>query len=218
MHTHIRRQIVTVLMVLLILTLVLGSAEQAIGQADASDPASPHEAGFYYLHEANGERILQLLEPAPIAVATTGQRWKASVQAEKAPLRISDAHPTFYLYLSTTQSSFPGLSSSPLQAMSPKEFVLTRLESKKTEREIPLDKLSHRAGKRSLAGELLEAQRPSNPRQSDQVQFDYFKISTGVYKIQPHIELRAGEYGFMYGGSLQLPDGKLFDFGIEQPH
>jgi hypothetical protein len=40
----------------------------------------------------------------------------------------------------------------------------------------------------------------------------------GIYKVQPEAELKAGEYGFLYAGSLQMPEGRLFDFGIEGAH
>ena len=113
---------------------------------------------------------------------------------------------------------FPGAPSGGSSVTSPGEFALARLESKKHEREVPLEKakMPHRQKNGSAAAEELQAQRTSlSVANKAQVAFTYDKLAPGIYKVRPKAELGAGEYGFVYSGSSQMPDGRLFDSGIE---
>jgi len=185
-----------------------------------------------------------LLEPAPLAVtASSGHnmtasasdvatggivgalggsskstKWRAANSGSQAPIRVRDGRPTFYFYIPPNPTGFPGVPGGGSSVTSPGEFALARLESKKNEREVPLEKakMPHRQKKGGAAAEELQAQRTSlSVANKAQVPFTYDKLATGIYKVQPKAELRAGEYGFVYSGSLQMPDGRLFDFGIE---
>jgi hypothetical protein len=148
------------------------------------------------------------LEPAPLGNQMSGSAivarmtWRSTISGGQAHLRITEARPKFYFYLPAGQVSFPGVSSAGFSALSPREFVLAHLESKKNEREVPLEKAHSGAG-------------PAGVRPKDSVPFVSNKVGPGIFKVQPQSELRAGEYGFLYAGSVQMPAGRLFDFGIE---
>lgn len=187
-------------------------------QADKNDPMTPHDPGIYCVQQNEGGRRMISLDPEPLAVTAGKVKWKAAVNGAQAPTRVQGTRPTFYFYLPSDQEGFPGVPSGGSFAMSPRAFVLVHLESKKTEREIPLDKANINTGGRGSRisyPDRVQANRPANVRQKDQVPFAFDKVATGIYKVQPDSELEAGEYGFLYSGSLQMPEGRLFDFGIE---
>jgi hypothetical protein len=177
---------------------------------------APHDPGIYYTHQNDGARHMVALEPVPLAVAASSTKWTATIRGGQAQVRIREARPTFYFYLPPNQIGFPGVpngGTSGVSVMSPREFVLAHLEGKNNEREVPIEKarISTGRGKRGST----PPSRPSDVRSKDQVAFSYDKVAPGIYKIQPQAALEAGEYGFLYSGSLQMPEGRLFDFGVD---
>lgn len=176
---------------------------------DPNDPMAPHDPGIYYAQQNAGSRRMIPLEPAPLgnqmsggAILGSRWAWRSTINGSQAHVRITETRPIFYFYLTSSQPGFAGVSSAGFSAVSPREFVLAHLESMKNGREVPLEK-AH-----SVAG-------PAGVRAKDTVSFAYDKIAPGIYRIEPQAGLKPGEYGFLYAGSVQMPTGRLFDFGIE---
>jgi hypothetical protein len=204
-------------------------------QSDPNDPKASHDPGIYYLQQSAASNRMVLLEPAPLGTGLSGSRlkqiasdglaggdkWKTSVRGSQARLRITETRPTFYFYLPPNHVGFPGVPNGDSFAMSPREFVLAQLKSRKKERDVPLQKPAKKHSEGLWGGGLgreadVQSHPPSGVRSKDQVPFAYEKVASGIYKIRPQAELKAAEYGFIYAGSLQMPEGRLFDFGIER--
>lgn len=182
--------------------------------ADPNDPLAPHEAGIY-LVDATGGAHMAKLDPAPYSgpqpkVGRGGgfgafgggfgkMKWTSVIYGSKAHLRLTDKHPTFYFYFAAPGGNPAGGSYAFQNASSPNEFILTKMESKKNERDIP------------GSGGASSAVPPK-----DLVEFSYEKVGTGIYKVQPKADFVPGEYGFLYGGVLSAMGGSgLFDFGVD---
>jgi len=186
--------------------------------ADPNDPLAPREPGIYYLQQT-GERRLMRLDPAPagmpVAKGSSGRgnpwaglgggwggggkvTWKSTVVGAKAPVRFVEPRPIFYFYFHGADANAYGLSGGNafLNASSPREFLLVRLDSKKKERDVP----------------------PNYTK--DALSFDREQIAPGIYKVQPHGEMEPGEYAFIYSGALSgmvtMAGSSLFDFGIDK--
>jgi len=194
---------------------------------DANDPLAQHEAGIYLLEEKNGQKQLLQLEPSISSQSKSGGfftsamtygiakiKSKAVLANGNARLQIEKQRPVFYFYFEVKNS---GLSNSgnvyTSSSTSPSEFVLVKLEAKKSGRELVVGQ-ANMFGTQS--GTLDKYARP----------FDYEKIAPGVFKVTPRIDLADGEYGFFYGGSTPLAtygyfganvSPKIFDFGIKLP-
>lgn len=178
---------------------------------DPNDPLAPHEAGIYFVDPASAH--MTKLDAAPysgpqptmrgggfgLASGFGGMKWRSVIYGNKAHIRLTDHHPTFYFYFVTPEGNPSGGSYAFERASSPNEFVLTRMVSRKNERDIP------------GAGGVS----PTVPPQA-LVEFAYEKIGIGIYKAQPKTDFAPGEYGFLYGGVLSQTGGSgLFDFGVD---
>jgi len=182
---------------------------------DPNDPLSPHETGIYLLDQTGGAHLKQL-DAAPYSgpQPTMGRggafggafsggfgrvKWKSVIYGSKARLRLTEKHPVFYFYFATPGGNPAGGVYAFQNASTPNEFVLAKLESKKNERDIP----GSGASSSTVPGK-------------DLVAFDYEKVGTGIYKVQPKADMAPGEYGFLYGGVLSAMGGSgLFDFGVD---
>ena len=183
---------------------------------DPNDPLSPHEAGIYFIDQAGSAHMTQL-EPAPYSgpqpglshgglggaltggLGGVGVKWRSVIYGGKARIRLTEKHPIFYFYFVTPGGNLAGGGYAFQNASSPNEFVLARLASKKNEREMP-----HSSGASSTV------------QPKDRVEFNYEKVGTGIYRVQPKTDFAPGEYGFLYGGVLSGMGGSgLFDFGVD---
>ena len=191
---------------------------EAVGKKpppDPNDPLLPHEAGIYFIDQAGSAHMTQLA-PAPYSgpqpgvsrrglgagltggLSGSGLKWKSVIYGTKARIRLTEKHPIFYFYFVTPGGNPAGGGYVFQNASSPSEFVLARLAIKKNEREIP-----HAGG----AATVLP---------KDQVEFNFEKVATGIYRVQPKTDFAPGEYGFLYSGVLSEMGGSgLFDFGVD---
>ena len=186
-------------------------------RGDPDDPLTPHAPGIYFFEqEANAHHLLELEEAPPAGRSMQSGRgglgafagvsrvkWKSLLYGGKAHLRVPPGRPLFYFYFPTVEadSSTFGLSNDAFRHTStPNGFVLVHLRSEKNTREIP--------AKGSTTATVEE---------KDTTPFDYEKIAAGVYKVTLKSDLAPGEFGFLYGGVLQMMSQTwLFDFGIDK--
>lgn len=187
-------------------------------RGDPDDPHTPHSPGVYFFEQAGSAHHLIELEEAPPASRALqtgrgaafgglggfgGPKWKSMIFGSKAHLRIPPGRPLFYFYFPTVEAdaSTYGMSNDAFRHTStPNGFVLVHLQSQKSTREIP--------AKGSITATVDE---------KSTVPFDYEKTDAGIYKVQLKADLEPGEYGFLYGGVLQMTSQTwLFDFGIDK--
>lgn len=157
----------------------------------------PHESGIYAMLRG---KLVQL-EPT---VATSGgvggksmmltgltmgfkkAKAKASIRGGQASTRV-DEQTEFYFYGSSQ--------------FNPNEFVLARLERGDDKREIVVGE-----------GGMLGVK--NGIRDEDQVTLQISKLESGIYKVVPARDLKAGEYGFINISQSNTP--RLWDFGVDR--
>jgi hypothetical protein len=192
------------------------TAKSAKPPPDPHDPRSPREPGIYYFQQSGNERQFVRLEPAPagmpVAKTSSGRglgawagyggsskvSWKTTLVGPKAPVRLVERRPVFYFYFRSTDSTSYSLSGGNafLNATTPREFLLVRLESKKKEREIASNYIK------------------------DALTCDHEQIAPGIYKVQSRADVEPGEYVFVYSGAysgvVAMGGSSYFDFGIDK--
>jgi hypothetical protein len=136
---------------------------------------------------------------------------KLSLSGPSANAQLSIKKPTFYFVFNKTKED--GINSqAPLwftNATSPNEFMLVKLltsKEKKGGRDVIVASGNDYAG---TAQGVDEKQR---------VSFKYTKLENGIYEIYFEENLEAGEYCFMYAGSMSASGStnpKVYDFGIK---
>jgi hypothetical protein len=185
-----------------------------VTKTDPNDPLAPHEAGIYLYEEKDGKRQMTQLEPSVSKQTKSGGflasavtygiakiKFKAALAGQNAKLQLDTGHPVFYFYFEVKNS---GLSGSSYYATSPNEFVLVMMNVKSNSREVTVSQANVFGAQ---SGTMDKAAR----------EFDYEKLSPGVYKVVPK-GLTDGEYGFYIGGGSGPSGGaKIFDFGIKLP-
>ncbi len=122
-------------------------------------------------------------------------------------MQIKNSQPTFYFFFSTEEKNLndqmaPAWTTT---ATSPNEFLLIKFDQKKNIREV----VTGSGTSVSDAGGVSEKQRQP---------FRFKKIENGIYEIYFEKDLKPGEYGFMYAGTLAGSNlnPKVYDFGIEK--
>ena len=190
---------------------------------DPNDPLTPHAPGIYYIGQADKTPRLFELEEAPPASRAPqisgrsaalaglapfsglgGPRWKTLIYGGKAHLRVPPGRPVFYFYFPNAENdaSTYGLPNDAFRHTStPGGFVLVHLQVRKNAaREIP--------AKGGVTATVEE---------KDTVPFNFEILAPGIYKVQLKDEIGPGEYGYLYGGVLQVTAQTwLFDFGIDK--
>lgn len=185
---------------------------------DPNDPKTPQPGGIYWQPKEGREKSRVQLEPTVYSGGKSGNvfgsamtygiskvKWKAVVRAPRANQRIAEEKPEFWFYFESTSH---GLSNSVgfwSGASSPNEFVLARMNAKKSEREL-------------VVGEFGAFGSSTGTRSKDTVPFHIEKIAPGIYRVIPDNTLAPGEYCFFYAGgatALGASGGKLFDFGVD---
>ena len=206
------------------------SSEKSVDvDADPNDPLSPHDSGIYIYQEQGGMDTLTKIEPSTYTQTKSGgflksaltygavkAKTKGILAGEGARLAVSDSQPTFYFYFEETQTGLSSQNQGPLPAQrtytNPGEFILAEftVRAKKKHRELVVAKIGAFGGVES--GAIDETVR----------QFDYEKISPGVFKVTTREALRTGEYCFYYAGSATPVYGfwgggnQVFDFGVRR--
>jgi hypothetical protein len=195
-----------------------------VTRTDPNDPLSPHEAGIYYYQEKDGKKELVQMEPSVYSQTKSGGflkqsltygiakvKSKAVLSSPHAKLQVDTLRPVFYFYFEVKNSGLSNSNNVYSSSTSPNEFVMVKMEEKKTSRELTVGQFNVFGAQ---SGTLDKYARP----------FDYEKLAPGVYKVTPKIDLTDGEYGIFYGGSSPIatygyfgaPGGsKVFDYGIK---
>jgi hypothetical protein len=197
-----------------------------VSRTDPHDPVSAHEAGIYLLEEKDGKRNMTQLEPSISTQSKSGGffasamtygiakiKSKAVLSNSNARLQIGTVRPVFYFYFEVKNS---GLSNSgnvySPSSTSPNEFVLVKMDQKKNGRELIVGQANVFGAQSGTLDKYSRA-------------FDYEKLSPGVYRVTPRVDLDEGEYGFFYGGSTPIAgygyfgagmSPKIFDFGVKR--
>lgn len=184
---------------------------------DPDDPLSPHPPGIYYFRQSPPERRMVLLEPAVSSGEKGGgffktamtygiakSKFKLVVRGARAPLRVTEKHPTFYFYFDEKSNAFGSSTSLGASPSNPNDFVLARMETKKDERQL-------------VVGQMNMFSTSSGMRSKDTLLLDIQKVGPGAYRVQPREDPEPGEYGFFYAGGAQMigmTGGRVFDFGV----
>ncbi|OGE75971.1 MAG: hypothetical protein A3C85_00725 [Candidatus Doudnabacteria bacterium RIFCSPHIGHO2_02_FULL_48_21] len=191
---------------------------------DPNDPNATHDSGIY-LHFINKlkQPEMTLLEPAAYTGQKQGGRFlssitygiaktkeKAVLQGAKASLRTKDHRPVFYFYFEDKAAALGKGSflSGGAAITSPNQFVLLKLETKKSTRETIVLEQGAFGGS-------------SGTHQESIVTFKSERIRPGLYKVTPDKDLKPGEYCFLAGmgiGGAQMAGAamplQIFDFGV----
>ncbi len=202
------------------------SGESDEVRADPNDPQSPHESGIYVYRVDREEAALEKIEPSMYTQTKSGGFMKSALTygAVKAKMKavlagtgarvVVGSKPTFYFYFEETQTGLSSQNQGMIPGQrtytNPGEFVLAqfKVKQKKKNRELVVAKIGAFGGVQS--GAIDETVR----------QFDYEKLSPGIFKVTTREVLEAGEYCFYYGGSATPIYGfwgggnQVFDFGV----
>ena len=183
-------------------------------------PPTPPESGIYYAERVDQEEELVLVEPSVYTQSKQTGAWKTALTygiaktrfktvlpGAHARIEVAARRPVFYFYFDVAS---PGLSSAGSvwgPATSPGEFVLARMDARKTTRELTVGETGTYTG--TSYGVATKATRP----------FDYERLAPGIYRVTPKADLEDGEYCFLYGGSVATSGAaagpKLFDFRVK---
>lgn len=197
-----------------------GYSETTIGRKPSpeieSSSATPaivrglKQAGIYLFETGK----MQLIEPAVYSGGKTGTLGsilsggiikgtiKAKLTRKSANLQTNSRRPEFYFVFSVESSNGAAVMSGIASggATSPNEFALINMKIKSNSREASI-------GEFSIMGTS------TGVKDSEAREFSFDKLSPGVYKVVPRIDLTPGEYCFFYAGANGA--GKVFDFGIK---
>lgn len=203
-------------------------SDNAAASSDSPDPRVPHPSGIYLLGDWLPEPKMLSIDPTTSNQTKTGgffgymmtggiasMSFNTVLPNAQARMVAGAARPTFYFYfdqasrsLSTSGSASPWTTGA---VTSPNEFSLVRFAIKKGRREAKVGKFNIGGAKAGVMDE-------------DRIPFEYTQITPGVYQVRPNVELRPGEYGFIYsvstgGGGIGLAGmgaqtSKIFDFSV----
>jgi hypothetical protein len=201
------------------------SRSRRVSESDTSaSPAAPEvgtppESGIYYAPEPLEVGRLVMLEPNVYiqsketgvwkSVLTKGVakvRNKAVLPGSHAMVRIETRRPIFYFFFDVKSAGLSSAGTVWGPATSANEFVLARLDVRKSTRELGVGERGDYTGQQTgVNGKSVRL-------------FDYEKLAPGVYRVKPKEDLDDGEYCFFFAGSVAASGGgggsKLFDFGI----
>jgi hypothetical protein len=196
---------------------------ESLGLAGGSAPARkmpdgielPEEPGIYVVTGADGRRSLTQLEPSVYSQAKTGGMFssaltyglkkvktKAVLATAQARLRVGEPRPVFYFYFESRNSGLSGYGHGLFgPTTSPNEFVLLRMEAKKSSREVVI-----------MQGSMWGVESGTMDKYAQA--FDYEKLAPGVFRVTPRADLAPGEYCFAYASQIAAGFSKVFDFGV----
>jgi hypothetical protein len=185
-------------------------------------PPIPSESGIYFSQNLGQEEQLVLLEPSvytqsketgvwkqALTYGIAKVRYKAVLPGEHAKLLIETRRPTFYFFFDVASGSLSNSGTAWGPATSANEFLLARMDVKKSSRELEVGEDGQYTGRKY--GVATKASQP----------FDYERLAPGIYRVTPKADLADGEYCFLYGGSVAASGTsggpKLFDFAVKLP-
>ena len=135
-----------------------------------------------------------------------GTKTQAVVNGKQAKMRLS-SDSAFYFYFDKEDGIGEPVSAFQILVSNPNEFVLARLDAESKNRTLVI---MEAGGFTSITGKGIS--------DKDKVDFKVEKIGSGVYKVTPATKLEPGEYAFLYGNQVPVPNAKakLFDFGVDR--
>lgn len=219
-----------------VIAAMIGAAKYSTVSANAAalidspDPKAPHPSGIYMLRDWTESKRMLVLDPTTsnqtksggfLAYALTGglasMNFKTVVPNAHARVTSSRTRPTFYFYFDQTSRSLSGGATNTFWAAgtvtSPNEFSLVKFKVKDDRREAKVGSFNIGGAKSGVMDE-------------DRIPFGYSIIAPGVYEVRPDLDLKPGEYGFLYsattGGGVGLAGvgamtSRIFDFSISTP-
>jgi hypothetical protein len=135
-------------------------------------------------------------------------QYKAVLPGAHARLEIDTPRPTFYFYFDVPNAGLSNSGTAWGPATSANEFILAKMEAKKSTRELSVGEYG------GLTGHKYGV-----PTKASH-EFDYERLEPGVYKVTPKRDLEPGEYCFLNGGSVATSGTgggpKLFDFTVKR--
>jgi hypothetical protein len=192
---------------------------------DPNDPMTPHDSGIYlYTKDRDGKPQMVVLERASYQGAKSGgffgsamtyglvkAKSRAMINGPHANLRVTEASPTFYFYFDDKQAGLGKTYFGVGSLSNPNQFVLLKLEVKKSDRETVIGKYSAWG---SSSGSDAGATIP----------FKAERLRTGLYKVTVDA-MPTGEYCFFassggataVGGPIAVTTttgSDIFDFGV----
>jgi hypothetical protein len=203
-----------------------GGTPAAGGNAagDLNDPMTPHDSGIYlYTKDRDGKPQMIVLERASYQGAKSGgffgsamtyglvkAKSRAVINGPHANLRVSEPSPTFYFYFDDKQAGLGKTYFGVGSLSNPNQFVLLKLEVKKSDRETVIGKYSAWG---SSSGSDAGATIP----------FKAERLRTGLYKVTVDA-MPTGEYCFFASSGATTTAGPIavtstagsdiFDFGV----
>lgn len=184
---------------------------------DMSDPNVMHPAGIYYYNPMDDDPLRQVdatimsnLKAGGFGTALA-QRYTGGIASNKlksnlggaeSRLQIYDPNPVFYFYFDNGgQADYSNWLF--VVANTPNEFALIEFKVKGNSRE-------------AVIGTANAFGSTSGVNDKVKMDFQYDKITEGIYKVYFEEPLDQGEYCFMYASSTpsRYDNDKVFDFGI----
>jgi hypothetical protein len=202
-------------------------ATPAAGQdaaGDPNDPMTPHDSGIYlYAKGRDGKPQMVVLERASYQGAKSGGMFgtvmthgiskaksRAMINGPHAGIRVTEASPTFYFYFDDKQAGLGKTYFGVGSLSNPNQFVLLKLEVKKSDRE-------------TVIGKYSEWGSSSGADSGSTVPFKAERIRTGLYKVTVDA-MPQGEYCFYASSGPTTAVGAMavttttgsdiFDFGV----
>ena len=199
-----------------------GAGQDAAG--DPNDPMTPHDSGIYlYTKDRDGKPQMVVLERASYQGAKSGGMFgtvmthgilkaksRAVINGPHAGIRVTEASPIFYFYFDDKQAGLGKTYFGVGSLSNPNQFVLLKLEVKKSDRE-------------TVIGKYSEWGSSSGADSGSTVPFKAERIRTGLYKVTVDA-MPEGEYCF-YASSgpttavaamavTTTTGSDIFDFGV----
>lgn len=188
-----------------------GPGTGAVG--DQNDPLVPHDSGIYlHTKDRDGKPEMIVLERAAYEGAKSGgmfgtamtygikkTKTRAVIAGPRATLRVSDSSPIFYFYFDDKQAGLGKTHFGVGNLSNPNQFVLLKLEVKKSDRETIIGQYSAFG---SSSGSDLKATIP----------FKTERVRSGLYKVSVD-GLKEGEYCFL-GSSGMASTGMAAAYGV----
>ena len=198
----------------------------ADASGDLNDPLTPHDSGIYlYSKDREGKPEMVVLERAAYEGAKTGgmlasamtygikkMKTRAVLPGPHAGVRVSEPSPVFYFYFDDKQAglgrTYFGISS----LSNPNQFVLLKLEVKKSDRE-------------TVIGQYSALGMSSGSDANATIPFKSERIRAGLYKVVVN-DLKGGEYCFLASNGITSTgiaaaygvgvtnSADIFDFGV----
>jgi hypothetical protein len=194
------------------------AAERRAKQANSRNPNEMHRPGIYVYRPYDTDVPVKKLDPTIVSASRSGgvgtaiaqaytygiakSKVKSSLAGPNSRLQILSVEPVFYFYFETNDK--PDADNWFFAtATSPNEFVCVTLRERPDSREMEVGASNAYGSDSGIPNRV-------------KVDFDYEKISEGIYKVTFKKPMKPGEYCFLYANNAptNYSNNKVFDFGI----